>query len=159
MTVYESDIPGVGRRFELELTDRKRVVVVYHHDGRCELFRRDGPDDDGKRILDLTSDQASRLGTILEGAYFETVDVDELSVPLGDAIIEWIEVPAGSSLAGASLADADVRAQTGVSVVAIQRDTETIPSPGPEVTLRVGDILVGIGTRKEQAALEALVSE
>ncbi len=159
MTIYESDIPGVGRRFELELTDRKRVIVVYHHDGRCELFRRDGPDDDSKRILDLTSEQASRLGTILEGAYFETVAVDELSVPLGDAIIEWIDVPTDSSLVGTSVGDADIRAQTGVSIVAIQRGTETIPSPGPETTLQAGDILVGIGTREEQAALETLVGE
>jgi TrkA domain protein len=69
MSIYETDIPGVGRKFELELTGDMRVVVIVHHDGRCELYHRDGPDADGEKILDLTGDQANKLGSILEGAY------------------------------------------------------------------------------------------
>jgi TrkA domain protein len=86
--VYESDVPGVGRKFELELGGDASVVVGVHHDGRCELFRRDGPDADAEKVLDLKSEQANRLGSILEGAYFESVDANSLSVPLGEAIIE-----------------------------------------------------------------------
>ncbi|AXG07575.1 potassium transporter TrkA [Haloplanus rubicundus] len=157
MRVYESEVPGVGRKFELELTGGKSAVVVVHHDGRCELFRRDGPDADGEKILDLKGEQANRLGSILEGAYFESVDVDSLSVPLGDAIIEWIEVVDDSPVAGTTLGESRIRTETGTSIIAIQRGEETISNPPPETELEPGDLLVAVGTREEQAELDALV--
>jgi TrkA domain protein len=157
MRVYESEVPGVGRKFELELTGGKSAVVVVHHDGRCELFRRDGPDADGEKILDLKGEQANRLGSILEGAYFESVDVSSLSVPLGDAIIEWIEVVEDSPVAGTTLGESRIRTETGTSIIAIQRGEETISNPPPETKLEHGDLLVAVGTREEQAELAALV--
>jgi TrkA domain protein len=157
MRVYESEVPGVGRKFELELTGGRSVVVVLHHDGRCELFRRDGPDADGEKILDLKGEQANRLGSILEGAYFESVDVDSLSVPLGDAIIEWVEVVPDSPVAGKTLGESKIRTETGTSIIAIQRGEETISNPPPETTLEPADLLVAVGTREEQAELDALI--
>jgi TrkA domain protein len=157
MRVYESEVPGVGRKFELELTGGESVVVVVHHDGRCELFRRDGPDADGEKILDLKGEQANRLGSILEGAYFESVDVDSLSVPLGEAIIEWVEVSADSPVAGETLETSEIRTATGTSIIAIQRGEETVANPAPETKLEPGDLLVAVGTREEQAELAAMV--
>jgi len=157
MRVYESEVPGVGRKFELELTGGKSVVVVLHHDGRCELFRRDGPDADSEKILDLKGEQANRLGSILEGAYFESVDVDSLSVPLGDAIIEWVEVMTDSPVAGKTLGESRIRTETGASIIAIQRGERTISNPAPETELEPGDLLVAVGTREEQAELDALI--
>jgi TrkA domain protein len=157
MRVYESEVPGVGRKFELELTGGESVVVVVHHDGRCELFRRDGPDADGEKILDLKGEQANRLGSILEGAYFESVDVDSLSVPLGEAIIEWVEVSADSPVAGEMLETSEIRTATGTSIIAIQRGEETVANPAPETKLEPGDLLVAVGTREEQAELVAMV--
>lgn len=156
MTVYETDIPGVGRKFEIELTGDALVSVVVHHDGRCELFRREGPDADGEKILDLTGDQANKLGSILEGAYFEAVDVDELTVPLGDAFIEWVDIHEGSPLANTTLADANIRQQTGVSVIAIQRGEETIPNPDADTEIQVDDIIVAVGTREEHSEFAEL---
>jgi len=157
MRVYESEVPGVGRKFELELTGDESVVVVVHHDGRCELFHRDGPDADAEKILDLKGEQANRLGSILEGAYFESVDVDSLSVPLGEAIIEWVEVDADSPVAGETLGNSKIRTATGTSIIAIQRGEETVANPTPETKLESGDLLVAVGTREEQAELATMV--
>ena len=153
MSVYETEIPGVGRKFELELGGGRRAVVVLHHDGRCELYRRESEDADSEKILDLTGEQANRLGSILEGAYFESVDVDELTVPLGDAIIEWVEVSADSPVATRTLAEMDLRNETGASIIAIQRGSETLPNPDPDLELEAGDLLVSVGTRTEQNSL------
>ncbi|MFC6988945.1 cation:proton antiporter regulatory subunit [Haloplanus sp. GCM10025708] len=157
MSVYETDVPGVGRKFELELRGGARVVVVVHHDGRCELYYRENDESDGRKILDLTSDEANKLGSILEGAYFESVDLDALTVPLGDAIIEWVDVPSDSPLVGTALGESGVRSETGVSVIAIQRDGETVSNPDPGFEVEAGDLLVAIGTREEQTALRNLV--
>jgi TrkA domain protein len=158
MTVYETDIPGVGRKFELELDDGERAVVVHHHDGRREVFHRPDPDADSERVFDLTAERARELGTILTGAHFESVDTTDLSVPLGEAIIQWVEIPDSSPLAGVTLADTNVRSDTGVSVVAVQRDDDTIANPDSEFVLESGDFLVGLGTRDQHATLDALVA-
>ncbi|MFC7132173.1 MULTISPECIES: cation:proton antiporter regulatory subunit [Salinibaculum] len=157
MKVYESEVPGVGQKYELELTGDKRLVVVLHHDGRCELFRRDGPDADGQKILDLNGEQANTLGSILEGAFFETVDTQSLSVPLGEDIIEWIDIPDDSPVAGSTLEGCDIRNRTGASVIAVQRGDETVSNPGPDFELAGGDILVAVGTRQEHATLTDVV--
>jgi TrkA domain protein len=154
MTVYETDVPGVGKKFELDLAGGARAVVLLHHDGRVEVFRRDAPDADSQKLFDLTSQQANQLGSILEGAYFEAVALDDLTVPLGDAIIEWVTVTEGSSIAGRTLAEAHIRRETGVSVIAVQRGPDTHPNPDPEFELQVGDVLVTLGTREEQSRLD-----
>lgn len=159
MTVYETDLPGVGRKFELELADDSLASVVVHHDGRCELYRQPNRDANGEKLLDLTGDEANKLGSILEGAYFESVSVDELTVPLGDAIIEWIDIPEASPLAGRTLQESEIKRQTGTTVIAVQRDTETIPNPASDFELHSDDILVAIGTREEHAALNDLVED
>jgi TrkA domain protein len=159
MTVYETDLPGVGRKFDLELSDDTFASIVVHHDGRCEIYKRQNRDASGEKLLDLAGDEANKLGSILEGAYFESVTVDQLNVPLGDAIIEWIEIPDGSSFAGQSLRESEVKQRTGATIVAIQRGTETIANPGAEVELAEGDVLVAIGTREEHAALTQLVQD
>lgn len=160
MTVYEADIPGVGRKFEIEVDDDgggARLVVLLHHDGRREVFRRPSPDADSEKLFDLDARTARRLGSILAGTNFETVDVSELEVPLGEAIIEWWEVGDGSDLAGNTLGDSHVRRETGVSVVAVQRGQMTIPNPDSSYRVQPGDVLVTLGTREEQGALEDML--
>lgn len=152
MTVYETDVPGVGRKYELDLADGARAVVLLHHAGRVEVFRRESPEADSEKVFDLTNGQANRLGSILEGAYFETVPTEELSVPLGDAIIEWVDIDGDSPVAGRTLGESQLRAETGVSVIAVQRGEETVPNPDAEFRVEPGDILVTLGTREQQAA-------
>jgi len=151
MTVYETDVPGVGKKFEVDVGGGARAVVLLHHDGRVELFRRPDADADSEKVFELTSQQANYLGSILEGAYFETVDMDQLEVPLGDAIIEWVDITDASPVAGKTLAEADLRAVSGVSVIAVQRGPDTVPNPDPDFQVEAGDILVTLGTREQQA--------
>lgn len=158
MTVYETDLPGVGRKFDLELVDDSLASVVIHHDGRCELYKRPNRDASGEKLLDLTGEEANKLGSILEGAYFESISVDKLTVPLGDAIIEWIEIPADSPLVGKTLQESEIKRRTGTTIIAIQRGTETTPNPAADHELGGGDILVAIGTREEHATLTGLVA-
>jgi len=158
MTVYETEIPGVGRKFELELdAGGARLVVLLHHDGRREVFRRAGPEADSEKLFDLDAQHARRLGTILTGADFETVDVADLEVPLGEAIIEWWDVAEDAQVAGETLGEAGVREATGVSLIAVQRGEMTIPNPDSSYRFQPGDVLVTLGTRAEQAAFEDLV--
>lgn len=157
MTIYETDVPGVGHKFELELDGAERLVVLIHHDGKREVYHRTGPDADSEKLFTLTGKRARQLGSILEGAYFQPVELDETQVPLGDAIIEWNEIGENSPVVDRSLREANIRERSGVSVIAIQRGDATIPNPKPETVLESDDILVTIGTRGEQQDLVDLL--
>ena len=157
MTIYEAEVPGVGKKFELELDGEERLIVLIHHDGKRELYLRPGENQDSQRLFNLTGKRARQLGSILEGAYFQPVEMDDIQVPLGEAIIEWVDIDPDSPLVGQSLRAANLREQTGVSVIAIQRGEETIANPKPETTVEASDILVTIGTRDEQQPFSKLV--
>jgi len=159
MTVYETDVPGVGRKFEVDVGDGARIVVVIHHSGRRELFFRPTEGADSERVATLTGEEARQVGAVLEGAYFQPIELDSQAVPLGDAIIEWVEIDEESPIVGQTLSGCDVRNQTGVSVIAIQRGDETVPNPDPDETITAGDILVVLGTRAEQLALQEFVDQ
>ena len=45
----------------------------------------------------------------------------------------------------------------GASVITIQRNEETHANPEPNFTIESGDMLVAIGTREQQVALEELI--
>jgi len=159
MTIYETEVPGVGRKFEMEIDGGQRLVVVLHHDGKRDVYLRPDEDADSEQLFTLSGDQARKFGSILEGAYFQPVELDEVAVPLGEAIIEWHEVDDGAELAGVSLETASVREETGASIIAIQRGAETIPNPAPDTRIRAGDTLVTLGTREEQSEFEALIGD
>jgi TrkA domain protein len=156
MTVYEADIPGVGRKFELELNGEERLVVVIHHNGKRELYHRPSENEDSVQLASLSGKQARQLGSILEGAYFQPVEMDDLQVPLGESIIEWVDIDDDTPIIGGSLRESGIRSQTGTSIIAVQRGKETYANPGPDFEIESDDILVAIGTREQQAELEAL---
>ncbi|GAA0249598.1 cation:proton antiporter regulatory subunit [Haladaptatus pallidirubidus] len=158
MTVYEADVPGVGKKYEIDTNDETRLVILIHHDGRREVYHRVSEDADSEKLFSLTGEQARKVGSILEGAYFQPVEIDDATVPLGDALIEWLDVSPTSTVVGKTLRSLDLRSRTGASVIAIQRGEKTVPNPSPEETIQADDILVTIGTRDEHASLSALIT-
>lgn len=174
--IRETSVPGVGRKFVLEHSRGADLVAVVHHDGKRELFRRD--DEHHERLLTLDDETARLLGGILSGIYHQpdgdsdtglpvadaaSQDADETSAgdraATDDAFIDWVEVPEDSPVAGATLDESGVWRETGATVLAVRRDEETRPSPDPEFTVEGGDVLVTLGARDEQAALDALVRD
>jgi len=74
-----------------------------------------------------------------------------------DTYLEWYGVAEEAEVAGQSLAEANIRERTGVSIVAIQRGETLISPPTPETILEVGDTLVVIGDREDCAQFEKLL--
>lgn len=159
MTIYEAEVPGVGHKFEVELDGEERLVIIIHHDGKREVYLRPGQNQDSEKLFALTGKRARQVGTILEGTYFQPVELDEVQVPLGEAIIEWNDIDSSSPLVGQTLQEANVRERVGVSVIAIQRGEETISNPTPNTAIEADDILVTIGTRDEQRAFSEIATD
>jgi TrkA domain protein len=150
VTVYESDLPGVGKKHEVELGDGSRLVIVTHNTGKREVFRRPTPEADSEKLFDMTDQLARQVGTLLEGAYFQPVRSREIETVLdGETVLEWVTLAPESEYVGRTLGEADIRGRTGVSIIAIQRETETIANPGADERLAAGDTLIALGPRED----------
>ncbi|GAA0723456.1 TrkA domain protein [Halorubrum trapanicum] len=160
MTITESDLPGVGKKFEIELGGGEEMIVVIHNTGKREVFRRSGPDADSEKAFEFSDDLARTIGSIIEGAHFQPFEPDtqETTLP-GGILLEWYELPPGSPLVGETLESADIGNRTGLAIVAIQRGEEVLDSPGAGTTLCEGDTLIGVGTRENCAAFEEILTE
>ena len=158
MTIRESDLPGVGKKFEIELGDCEMVVVI-HNTGKREVFRRADSDADSERVFEFSDDLARTIGSIIEGAYFQPVEPDtqETTLP-GGILLEWSELQPGSPLIGETLETADIGNRTGLAVVALQRGDDVVESPSADTTLREGDTVIGVGTPEDCAAFEELLT-
>ncbi|SFF76167.1 TrkA domain protein [Halopelagius inordinatus] len=148
MTVYESDLPGVGKKHEVELGDGSRLVIVTHNTGKREVYRRPDRDSDSEKLFEMSDQLARQVGTLLEGAYFQPVQTQAIETRLGDnTTLEWVHVDEDSPLAGTTLAESDLRRETGASVIAVERDDEVFASPGGDTRIEAGDTLVVIGQK------------
>jgi K+:H+ antiporter len=72
--------------------------------------------------------------------------------------ITWVRVPEGGPVAGHTLAEVDLRARTGASVVALYRDGSLVSSPTPDFKLAPGDRLGLIGDPVHVEAAGKLVA-
>lgn len=159
MDVSETDLPGVGRHYEMELEAGGSAIVVIHNNGRRELFYRETPDADAEEVFDLTDHESRIVGSILEGAYFQPVRSEVAATTIGDdVIIEWYTLEPDAPMVDETLGESSIREKTGVTIMAVERDDDVVPSPDPEFVFREGDVLICVGTRDQQAALEELLA-
>jgi TrkA domain protein len=156
----ETRLPGVGVKYAFRTHQGGRVSVIMHNDGLREIyFYRRGDDDEPTAVIELHDDEARQLGAIIGGAYERPKIVEELEMALGELQIEWIPVPDSSPAIGLTLAAAGLRARTGVTVIAILREPESVSGARPEDVIKQGDTLVGVGKAGQFAQFRRMLAE
>lgn len=145
MSISESELPGIGRRYEIVASNGARVVLVLHHSGRRDLYVLERGSEDPTCAVELTDDQARRIGAVLGGAYFKPKVVEEIEDIIGDFVVDWVTVTADSPVVGKSIGELQIRRRTGLSVMAIVRGKRSINAPAPTEVLDTGDRLVVVG--------------
>lgn len=147
MGISESDLPGIGRRYEILAGGGQSVVVVVHHSGRRDLYVMERNSDDPKCAVELSDDQARRVGGILGGSSFKPAVVEEIENLIGEFVVDWVTVGDDSPVVGRSIGELQIRRQTGMSVIAIVRGKSSINAPDPSEKIQAGDRLVVVGPR------------
>jgi TrkA domain protein len=144
--LQETRLPGIGIKYVLRLDGGARLTLIQHNDGLREIyyFARRG-DDEPRAVIRLDDDEARSLGALLGGAYERPKIVDDLEMALGELLIEWVPVPDTSPLIGKTLADAALRARTGITIIAILREPEPVTGAQPGDVIQRGDTLVTVG--------------
>ena len=68
--VTETQLPGVGVRYEFKTGDKDHVGVVHHHSGRREIVVYDRKDPDVARsVLELSADDSRTLSDLLGASH------------------------------------------------------------------------------------------
>ncbi|MFD5125722.1 cation:proton antiporter regulatory subunit [Streptomyces sp. NPDC058385] len=151
-------LPGIGIRYDLTTRERRRLSVVAHRDGARTLsaYRKDDPDACALSVR-LTAGESEALIDAMMPAHHSP---NLLSTTELGLVAERIELPSASHWNGQLLGETRMRTETGVSIVAVLRRSEAIPSPAPDFRLAGGDVLIVIGTSEGvDAAAEILGRE
>lgn len=157
--VTETKLPGIGTRYDFITDAGRRIGVVSHRDGDRDLlvFSKDDPDSCSS-VLQMSATQADALAQVL-GSGRITRQLASLSEQISSLSTGKIRIAHGSRYDNLTLGATKARTRTGASIVALMRDQEIVPSPGPHTQLRGGDTLVVVGTAEAIDALKQIVNE
>jgi TrkA domain protein len=139
INVFEQPLPGLGRRFDLDLDGQHTLSVVVLRDGRRQVIRSVTGDDTPIAITDLDREQAATIGALLLGAQFSN---DATSGPdhSDRVVVDTIAVAHCAPAVGKTPSQAFDDCDHDAVVLAVIRDhTPELVERDPQLELGEGD--------------------
>lgn len=130
------------------------ALVIRELDSEVEIVARAKETDSVRKLYRAGADYVLALATV-SGRMLASTILDE-EVMSFDKQIEVVRMRA-PELAGRTLGEADVRARTGCTVVAVERDGDVLTEVGPDFELRADDGVVLVGTDEDTNRFAALM--
>lgn len=158
-TISESNLPGVGRKFQIETMSGDRLTVVIHDDGKRELytFSRKSLDRPAS-VLALTDGEARQIAGIVGGLTYVPKALPSTEVVLENLVLEWYTLPVGVAAIGKTIRELAARTRTGASIVSIiEPNRMTRTNPEADTILNEGATLILAGDRLSNAKLKRLL--
>jgi TrkA domain protein len=158
-TIRESDLPGIGRKFQVQTRNGETLVIIVHDTGQRELYHiaAHAPDKILSRI-ELDDTEARQVAGIVGGMTYRPTALEAVEMAFEDMVIEWFKVEPGYAAVGKSIAELQVRQQTGAMIIAlIDPEKVTQINPGPEQVMHTGATLVVVGSREQVQACRQLM--
>ena len=157
MNVNVTPLPGIGVQQDFGTRDGRRLGVITHRDGHCELlvFRRDDPDAVVVAVP-LTAAESGTLASLLGAPHLVEHIAAQHRDLAGIETHQLVVVP-GSPFDGHTLGDTALRTRTGASIVAVLRGGTVHPSPRPDFGLVAGDLIVVVGTADGLAQAASII--
>ncbi|USG63949.1 cation:proton antiporter regulatory subunit [Brevibacillus ruminantium] len=159
MNIWESDLPGIGRKFQMETRMGEKLVVVIHDSGRRELYFFDQENaEECTSSVTLEDDEALQAAGILGGMSYKPKALDTVNLSLNDLVIEWYKISPQAACIGKSIGEVDVRQKTGATIIAvINPDQKKQITPGPDHVFIANALLVVAGERESLKTLKVLL--
>jgi len=158
-TIRESDLPGIGRKFQVETRSGDLLMIIVHDSGTRELYHvmPQEPENILSRIA-LDDLEARQVAGIIGGLTYRPQALEALELPLEEMVIEWYKVESEHAAVDKSIRDLQVRQHTGATIIAvIEPDGTQRINPEPDQIIQQGATLVVIGRREHIQALKQLI--
>ena len=158
-TISEANLPGVGRKFQIETLSGARLVIVIHDDGQRELyhFTRKNPERPAS-VLTLTDGEARLIAGIIGGLTYVPKALPSTEVILENLVLQWFTIEPGAACIGKTIRDLQVRTQSGASIVSlIEPNRVTRTNPEADTVLNEGATLILAGDRSSITRLKSLL--
>lgn len=155
--VRESDLIGIGKKYQIETEAGDHIVVVIHDDGKRELYRSEDDEDETHCVMTLSDEESRQVAGIIGGLSYKPKALETIEVALDDLRIEWYKVQESSDGVDKSIGQLGVRQHTGASIIAAIRGDETIINPGPEYVIKPGTTLVVAGKKNNIKLLKEIL--
>ena len=151
INIREQALPGIGQRFEIELSPGRHLVVIATRDGGRSIGVADTGTDQ-VATLALTPEQAVMVGALLLGARFAIDASDDQRVDGDTVIVEVVAIPDDAPSIGQrpSALLAPLRHDAAVLGV-IRNHTPEIIEDDTDAPLTPGD-RVALAARKDRLA-------
>ena len=158
-TISEANLPGVGRKFQIEAASGDRLTIIIHDDGTRELYHfvRKAPDKVAS-VVTLSDSEARQVAGIIGGLTYVPKALPSAEIVLDDLLLQWYTIEPGSACIGKTIQDLQVRTATGASIVSIiEPDRVKRINPGPDTALNEGATLILAGDRRNIDRLKRLL--
>lgn len=160
--IREAELPGLGKKYQLNLENGDQVAVIIHDDGTRELYYFSGDGDDPLAAITLSDQESRQLGSIIGGAFYQPRTLERLDAAVSDLRIEWLKVSEKSGIAGRSIGELGLRKNHGITIIAVMEDKgrgrkETIHiNPGPGYAFKPGHTVIAAGKSDKMKEFEKM---
>lgn len=159
MHVRETELPGIGKKYQINTRSDDKLIIIIHDDGRREMyhFEYDDPDQSISMIT-LDDDEARQIAAIVGGLTYKPKALENIDVAFDELIIEWYRVESNYKCIGKSIGELDVRQNSGAMIIAIvEKNHNKHISPGPEIIITAESTLVVVGERQQQKLFKQIL--
>lgn len=158
-SVKETDLPGIGKKYQLNARSGDKLVVIVHDDGRREMYHyyNDDPDE-SISMVSLDDEEARCIAGILGGMIYRPKAVETVEVALGETVLEWYKIEADAYAVDKTIGEMEVRKRTGGTIIAvIGKDGSRTINPLPGIVIRKGATVIILGEKEQLKACKKLI--
>ncbi|KFM98657.1 potassium transporter [Bacillus clarus] len=150
MNIRESELPGIGYKFQIITKGNEKMVIVIHDDGRREMYHFDSNHEESISNISLRDSEARQIAAILGGMVYKPRALENIEMVFEGLAIEWFKVENEALAIGKTIGDLEIRKLYNVTILAImKRNMKKQFNPGPDSVIDEGDMLVVSGEREE----------